>query len=173
MSLPKWFTYERIISVDVESFGLHGEPFAVGWVACDKNFDCVEEGILVRSRWIEDASFIEPDDAKWLRENIPPMRGDCETKQDLLKKFDERTKSLRAFPHVFIADCPVPVEARFFARMGWAPYPLLDVASMYAGRGFDPLETRLRGADEYPLHNPLCDARQTMRQFKELMDLFR
>lgn len=161
----------RYMVFDVESIGLHGEAYAVGWVVVDGTGREMRAGM--------DAC--DPDetngataDRAWVKANCPPLEVSCDSPFAVRQAFwrewsDEANKGA-----VLVADCAWPVEARFLAACiddfpesrRWAgPYPLHDVASVRFAAGFDPLATMGRLPTEEPKHNPLADARQSARLF--------
>lgn len=154
---------------DVESVGLHGEGFAVGWVVLD------QKGVEVEMGFHACASIVcagtEAGHA-WVQKNIPDFEVNCENPEQVRFLFWSTWKLWKAKGAQLFADCAWPVEARFLARCvdddllkrEWeGPYPLHDIASYILPMGDDPLETRERGKDELPVHHPFYDARQSGR----------
>lgn len=71
-----------------------------------------------------------------------------------------------------VTDVPFPVESNFIMASirnnpyEWEQcpvYPLIDVASMLFAHGYDPTASFERLESELPRHNPLNDARQSLR----------
>lgn len=163
---------------DVESVGLHGEGFAVGWVIVD------EEGKEHRNGLIHCPSYNahgSTDDHTWVMKNVPDLGY-----TDLEYPFQVRQAFWKAWVMArydygnfltMVADCPWPVEARFLnqcvddvpGREWKGPYPLLDVGTALKMVGRDPLGTSERLESELPQHNPLADARQSARLFTEAL----
>lgn len=156
-----WFVF------DVESVGLHGDAFAVGWVVIDG-------GGTVLSATYEscDPSLCaagSKHDRQWVAANVPPLSVTTVNPQHLRASFWLAWRVARSrWPGIAMAaDVPWPVEARFLlecirddpARQKEAPYPLYDV-SMFLP---DPLATHERLPNELPAHHPLNDARQSAR----------
>jgi hypothetical protein len=163
----------RYMVFDVESVGLHGEGFAVGWVVINPagielSSGCIaclpscafgyEEGL----NWVE-ANVSIPDDAVRVI-NSRAVR-------DAFWKVWMHEKLQGA---VLVAECAWPVEARFLIacveddlenRTWDGPYPLHDVATHLMARGLDPMAPYPRLENELPAHNPLADARQSARLF--------
>jgi hypothetical protein len=157
---------------DVESVGLHGDAFAVGMVLIDAH-----DGREIKCGMV----WSNPDnvaqgsvgDREWITANIPEL------------EHQRRVLNARMVRDFFwaawlVADCPWPVEARFLTaciadaptERAWnGPYPLIDVASVRLAAGLDPLGTTERFPAELPMHNPLADARQSARLFREAMEI--
>lgn len=152
---------------DVESVGLHGEGYHVGFVVVD---ECGET--------LDAQSFgCDPLDAcgnregrKWIAANSPSLAADLTSPRMVRNEFWRHWSHWRDRGAVMVADCAWPVEARFLmacvhddpeTREG--PYPLHDLASVLLAAGLDSLKDYPRIPGEQPKHNPLCDARQSAR----------
>jgi hypothetical protein len=159
---------------DVESVGLHGEGFAVGWVVLDHLGNEVTCGLLSCLDRMASAG-TQPDRA-WVQENViphlpfPTHGGPFDLREAFWKVYKDEA------PDELWADCPWPVEARFLnacidqcrdARNWEGPYPLLDVGVMIRASGLDAMANHPRRPDEKPAHNPLNDARQSARLLLE------
>lgn len=156
--------------VDVESMGLHGDPFSVGVVITDEKGSVLDEFCYTISRF-----FVKGYDFKWVDDNIPATKITHGSTEEMLKEFWITWKLWKAQGAIMVCDCPWPVETRFLNMcMEFeddkfsGPYPLIDLASMYLALGQSPVIKRDRQSDELPVHHPLCDARQTKRLFFEL-----
>lgn len=158
-------------SFDVESDGLFGKAFAVGWVIVDDKGAELEEGYLgIRTM------FSKTEDA-WVIKNVLPAlpAPNCSSDYQMLVEFwDAWKKAKKDYPGVMmVTDCPFPVEAGFLLEvvkehrphipMEESPYPIIDVASLLVGLRQDPLADYGRLESELPKHNPVCDARQSVR----------
>jgi hypothetical protein len=164
---------------DVESVGLHGEGFAVGWVVVKKSGRIMGRGLFACHP--DDAD--GPDDGReWVAANVPadilPDRG-AYGPMYVRDEFWAAWEHWKSQGAVLVADCSWPVEARFLARCvdqspkdrTWGgPYPLHELASFRLAAGLDPLGTNDRLPDELPAHNPLADARQSARLLIEALD---
>lgn len=159
---------------DVESVGLHGEGFAVGWVVWDQKRGYVADGYVACD---PDAANGTEEAREWVRANVKvkPDRADPRGVRDF---FWTVWRDWAAEGAVLAADVAWPVEARFLAdcisdvpteREWLGPYPLIDIASVRLAAGFDPLGTYDRLPNELPEHNPLNDARQSMRLLLEAL----
>lgn len=156
---------------DVESCGLHGEGFAVGWAVVGPAGQLLANGIAVAP---------PPARLEWLEENVMPH---------LPAPTEATTRAIRdCFWTVWdhwrdrgarlAADVPWPVEARFLSdciaddggREWTGPYPLIDIASVRLAVGLDPLGEEARLPMELPKHNPLADARQSARLLIEALE---
>jgi len=167
----------RFMVFDVESVGLHGEGFAVGWVVVDGDGNEYSGDSICCP--LEAAQ--GPDEGRaWVTEHVLPHLGPAflETPQRVRDTFWWHWMHERALGAVLVADCPWPVEARFLAacieddpvnRTEYGPYPLIDVASVRLAKGLDPLGTDVRFSRELPAHNPEADARQSARLLIEAL----
>lgn len=165
---------------DVESVGLHGVGFAVGWVVVDAGARGAEfaHGMVYTPANAQPGT---PDNHKWVSENVGdlgmPYRA---TRREVRDAFWNAWRYWRAQGAVLCADCPWPVEANFLAecirdapeeREWQGPYPLIDVASARLAVGLDPLGVGERLEGELPVHNPEADARQSARLLLEALAL--
>ena len=160
---------------DVESVGLHGEGFAVGYVVVDKHG--FEHGSGLFCCHPADAEG-EPDDRKWVYQHVPRMLPTHITPEQVRDAFWNEWQLWKERGAVLVADCAWPVEARFLARCvddvpefrDWSgPYPLHELASVLLARGRDPLQNHERLECELPAHHPLNDARQSARLLVEAL----
>jgi hypothetical protein len=178
MGLPDLF-----MVFDVESVGLHGGAYAVGFVVFGRDGGEREAGGL----------WVPPDDVRgtqagrdWLWENarfgLANGWGRClepaMSAPAMRRKFWLTWLQWKGAGAALAADCCWPVEARFLAacvddrpeeREWQGPYPLLDVACFRLAAGLDPLEAVPRLPGELPAHDPLCDARQSARLLAEAL----
>lgn len=176
---------EHLLVFDVESVGLHGEAFAVGYVVVGtKDWDTCDEGLIA---CLSDNAAGRRDDHDWVEEHIPKrviVEGySCEWVQsprEVRDAFWRKWLHLQNEGAWLTADVAWPVEARFLnacvdddaARRNWeGPYPLLDIASVRLAAGLHPLGVVARTAGELPVHNPLADARQSARLLGEAFRL--
>lgn len=154
---------------DVESIGLHGEGFAVGWTV-QQNGREIDFGI----------SACEPEMAKGYVANLEWVKKNC-PKIDILAhsrpvqvrdEFWSQWEKWKAKGAIMAADCAWPVEAHFliecvhddYSKREWSgPYPLIDIGSVLFANGVDPLTKFSREENELPEHDPLADARQSAR----------
>jgi len=184
-------------SFDVESVGLYGPPFAVGWVLMDEErrehdhrfLACPMESVLATRTPISDT------DLEWVRANViknlptvenpayPDRPGlyyaNCLSLKELCTKFWDAWKDARDMHGAtLLTDCGFPVETNFLltvrriiglTSMAESPYPVLDVATALAARGLNPLGNYTRLPAEEPAHNPLCDAWQSARIYTGLL----
>lgn len=157
---------------DVESVGLHGEGFSVGWVVVDAD----EKRVVTSAQYACEPSRAEGTDEsrEWLSKNVPvPRQGyNCASPRGVRDEFWRAWQYGKNKGALLVADCCWPVEARFLAscvddnpkeREFSGPYPLHDVASILLANGVDPLAKHERQADELPEHDPMADARQSAR----------
>lgn len=166
---------DGVMVFDVESVGLHGEAFAVAWVRADCRLNEVGWGALhipiVQAEGDESSR-------EWVRENvsIPAGSVECESPRVLRDTFWAAWTNARVGRVPLLAECLWPVEANFLSRCiadatwdrGWdGPYPFHDIASIRLTAGFDPLAAEPRLEGELPAHDPLADARQSLRLLRE------
>lgn len=162
---------------DVESIGLHGEGFAVGYVVVNKGGERLAEALITCP---PDAACGNDTGRQWVAENIPAWEPTeaWHSPVGVRSAFGRDWKAWKALGAVLVADCAWPVEARFLAawvddvplaREWQGPCPLHDLASVLLALGRDPLATNERLPDELPAHNPLCDARQSARLLIEAL----
>lgn len=158
---------------DVESAGLHGEGFAVGWVVVQAKPTPVTlaDGIAVCAA---------DDVPEWVRINVLPglPKPTHRTAQDVREAFWAIWDRWREEGALLAADVAWPVEANFLTtciaegrgQRDWSgPYPLIDIASIRLAARLDPLAEAPRLPNEYPAHNPLADARQSARLLMEAL----
>lgn len=163
--------------MDVESVGLHGEAFAVGYVVVDEMGD--EIGGAMYSCFPAAARGTRPSHT-WVAENLPLLSDECSSPAEVRAKFWEDFKFWNEEGDLEVwADCGWPVEARFLIacieddhrwREWSGPYPLHEIASAMLAAGKDPLEAHERMVDELPAHDPLKDARQSARLLYEALN---
>lgn len=155
--------------LDVESVGLHGEGFAVGYVVVDS--DGTERG---RGRYAcpPRRANGDEDGRAWVAENVPDLPYEFQTPRAMRGRFWIDWWFWKKQGALLVADCGWPVEARFLAagvddmpaeRTWEGPYPLHELATFMAAAGLDPLGARGRHNDELPEHDPLADAKQSAR----------
>jgi hypothetical protein len=169
-------TVSKYMIFDVESVGLHGEGFAVGYVVVNGDGATLEEGIFHCDPELANGS---DTDRRWVGDNVPTMdrsEGFCAYPADVRFAFWDAWQRWKECGATLWADCAWPVEARFLAqcvdddpegRTWEGPYPLHEIATAALLCGRDPLVTLDRLPNELPVHNPLTDARQSARVFLE------
>ncbi len=164
---------------DVESVGLHGDGFAVGYVII-----AAVDGAEVSSglAWSNPDNVRQGDvhDREWVKNHVPtlPHERRVLSARELREWFWGAWQSAADEGAWLVADCPWPVEARFLhdcigddpgPRQWKGPYPLIDVASVRMAKGLNPLGSEERFSNELPMHNPLADARQSARLLLEAL----
>lgn len=154
---------------DVESIGLHGDAFAVGFTVVDihgKEHDCGKLACDPKK------ALGDESDREWVSENIPHITPNYTATNELRVYFWQKWQEWKGKGAWMAADCAWPVEARFLnycvdwdqESLKWTgPYPLLDISSVLFAFGIDPLQEFPRNEAELPKHDPLCDARQSAR----------
>lgn len=155
--------------LDVESIGLHGEGFAVGWTVQQYGKE-IDFGIAV----------CEPEMAQgyvanleWVKKNCPKINILAhERPVQVRDEFWLQWQKWKTKGAIMASDCAWPVEARFlidcvndlYEQREWGgPYPLIDIGSVLFANGVDPLTKFPREENELPEHDPLADARHSAR----------
>jgi len=163
----------KIFSFDVESIGLHGEGFAVGYVLID---DGVEQyaGYVA----VDPAIARGPVESRqWVAENVPHIVPSHDSLVQMRNAFWDHLQAAKAEGAIILSDCGWPVEANFLSacvadqpetRTWQGPYPLVDVSALVVATGGDPTATRERFPSELPAHHPVSDARQSARIWMQL-----
>lgn len=161
---------------DVESIGLHGEGFAVGWIVVDETGGEHGEG---RIACMANDAMGNRAGHDWVGMNVPPFELTEHSPRHVRDRFWLAWIHWKSRGAVLVADCAWPVEARFLAacvsddlpsREWDGPYPLHELASFRLAAGLDPLGTNLRRPNELPAHDPLADARQSARLLLEAVN---
>ena len=154
---------------DVESIGLHGEGFAVGWVVIDDSGARVAERMYACDPEQARGTYTSHD---WVHQNVAIDKITHPSTAEVRAAFWIDWLHWRGEGAQLWADCAWPVEARFLiaciednhgSREWNGPYPLHDIATLALAAGSDPLKTWNRNPDELPAHSPLMDARQSAR----------
>lgn len=157
--------------IDVESVGLHGPGFAVGFCLADYSGYVTNEGIYAVKP--DSLSVDDVEGLRWVQQNvnIEQKHYNCWSLEEVRLKFWQFWEQCWDRCTMF-ADVTWPVESNFLSaciaddwpRRRWnGPYPLLDVASFLYASGRDGMGTFDRRPDELPTHNPLADARQSLQ----------
>jgi hypothetical protein len=160
----------KFMVFDVESIGLHGEGYAVGFVVVDAEGNKLDEGLYACHPYGARGS---KEDFEWVEKNAPSIPPTHEAPWLMRAAFWRKWMQWKSDGvTILLADCAWPVEARFLtqcvddsplARKWDGPYPLHDLASFLLANGRNPLEKYGRIEGELPEHNPLCDAKQSAR----------
>lgn len=162
-TLPKLF-----MVFDVESIGLHGEGWTVGFVVVDATGLPFGTG---KYACLPSMAAGSEEGRIWVAANCPPMLTNCSTTHEVRRRFWQDWLVWKERGAVLVADCQWPVEARFLIaciddapdERGWSgPYPMHELASFMLAAGMDPMKEYERLPDE-PKHDPLGDARQSAR----------
>lgn len=163
--------------MDVESIGLHGEGYAVGFVVLDADGNRLDSGCFACPPYAARGS---ADGFKWITENAPELKTSHDSPWQVRAAFWKKWMEHKIPGTVMVADCGWPVEARFLIQCvedkpmerEWSgPYPFHELATLMIAMGQDPMETRDRIAGENPKHDPLADAVQSARLLMECLAL--
>lgn len=153
--------------MDVESIGLYGEAFAVGYIMLDAELKEFAEGIFCCDPKLAIGCI---HDYAWIEKNVPKLEINCLSPRDVRQRFWEDWVYYKNQGALLFADCSYPVETNFLAqcvkdnnKLNNSPYPLYDIASMLFSAGYDPIANYERREDELPKHDPVKDARQSSR----------
>lgn len=175
ISLEKIGKEIPLMVFDVESIGLHGEGYAVGYVVF-QNGEEVESDKFVCSK---DCAAGWSADRNWVDKNIPDFEENSPDTYTIQEKFWQKWMEWKNKGAVLAADCQWPVESRFLcscidnlpADRSWdGPYPFIEISSILLAADFDPLGTFPRFKNELPAHDPLTDARQSARLLFEAIE---
>lgn len=164
---------------DVESIGLHGQAFAVGGGIYQEDGTAIREFLFSFPR---ENAIGAASDRDWVNANVPKMDITHSDSRGIREAFWSEAMEAKKRPGIlFAAECGFPVEARFVASCiddgegrcwSW-PFPLHEIASVMFIAGIDPVAHYDRLPGESPVHNPLCDSRQSMRMLKMSLDRLR
>ena len=174
--------------IDVESMGIHGQGFAVGYVVQDENRNEVASALYSAP---SDLARGDHYDREWVKKHVEPHLPKYPTHSSLLAMrtaFWEDWLYWRERGAEGWADCLWPVEARFLnacvddyydlperghdssikrSRKDKGPYPFHEIATVMLMAGWNPTANYPRLPNELPKHNPLADARQSARLLYE------
>lgn len=169
---------------DVESIGLHGEGFAAGYVLIERDGTVVREDFFHcdPERAASAGGELDAEDRTWVAENVPPLGLTSRLANPAAVRgalWDQWERAKEDFPAVHAAaECVWSVDTAFLTaavlddvdKRKWrGPHPLIDIATVIAMVGFDPIAVfpRLEGEDA---HHPLGDARQSARLLAECLN---
>lgn len=170
--------------MDVESVGLHGPAFWVGYVVVDPEGHEHDSNSIYFDPSLFSVMWYDAEDMDWVKKNIAKpnpnkvtIAGSTRSMRDIFWSDWMKWRNREAW---LAADVAWPVEGHFLnqcikddepGRKWLAPYPLIDVASVRLAKGLDPLATNHRFENELPQHDPLADARQSARLLLEALKL--
>lgn len=163
---------------DVESVGLHGEGFQVGYVVVN---EVGEELSSMRYQCRYEDALGTREGRDWVRDNCPPRDpedpGNMFTPKNVRYAFWMAWKAWHKSTDAALwSDCVWPVESNFLTacvmddpdeREWEGPYPCYDVMTLRLAAGLNPHERCERLPNELPEHDALCDARQSARLMLE------
>lgn len=163
---------------DVESIGLHGEGFAVGWTVVRR-----DGGVVASATYACDPSLANGSESgrTWVNNNVKLIFGhNCNAPRWVRDEFWRAWEYAKKQGATLWAECSWPVEANFLSaciaddpeNREWSgPYPLHDVATLRLAAGMDPLKTESRRENELPVHCPQADSRQSARLLIEAFNI--
>lgn len=183
----------KVFSFDIESVGLRGPGFCVGYAVWDNGVEeasgllGTEVGYVTGlNRWrpsgvaTEKPCFTD-EDQRWISRNVVPhlpVLG----RTDLVEvraQFWDLWTMYRRRGAVMLVNTPFPVESNFLAAcvaddpsrlVIGTPLPIIDLKSLIlaSGKLGETEEWWPVLPNEKPEHNPVCDARRAARIFFEL-----
>ena len=169
---------DLILVIDVESVGLHGPAFAVGYVLIDFKGVVMAEGThAVNPNGIGNVDSVG---LKWVNEHVKIEAFNHINAFQMRRAFWDIWDKVRHQAWM-AADCTWPVESNFLSaciaddpvtRMWLGPYPLLDISTMSIASGRRNYRQEDRLPNELPEHHPLMDARQSARLLTEMLPDF-
>jgi len=161
---------------DVESIGLHGEGFVVGWVVVDRLGNNYEQKYIACDPIFAKGTHLE---FSWVHRNVPKFNYFAKSPREVRDMFWIDWLKWKEKNAILVADCNWPVETNFISecikdyfqfRNKRGPYPFLDLGSILFAKGKDPIATYDRTEDELPKHHPLRDAKQSARLLIEVLN---
>jgi hypothetical protein len=166
---PEITAETKLLSIDVESNGLHGKAFAVGAVVMQLDGTVIEE--------FSARCPIEGELDLWVKKNVLPVLEEFpethRTARAMRDDFWEWYKTAKDTADYMMVDNGYPVEARFLIscqddeledRYWDHSFPLLDLSSIFITIGVKPLAVRYKfvaeelGDAQNLQHNPRFDA---------------
>jgi hypothetical protein len=155
-----------LLIFDVESIGLHGEGFAVGWIVVEKGKE-TSQGYAACPPLRAGG---DRESRKWVTRHVLPRLPppNCETTRQVRDVFWLIWERLRLQSGELMVDCGWPVEVNFLSacvtddpgRGGRGPYPLREASEIRRALGREVLG--FPDAD----HHPTQDARQTWESIR-------
>lgn len=162
--------------LDAETDGLYGPFLTVALSVSDSHGTVLDEFYGGVSPSIARAK--DP----WVIENVIPILGNYEgfsSEEELLEEVWCYWEKYRNDAQCFI-DVPFPVESRLLMkivardmaeRAMLAPFPIIDLASLLYGKGYDPLVNRLSLISQHEnQHNALSDVRIIREILEKILD---
>ncbi|MHB1417198.1 MAG: hypothetical protein ACYC1C_18285 [Chloroflexota bacterium] len=156
---------------DIESIGLHGEAFAVGYVLVDGEGRELESGIFAcppaQARGQE-------SQRSWVEEHVPSLPLTHDNPRGVRDAFWSLWMEAKGKGAQLVAEIAWPVETNFLSacvqdlpaqREKESDTLLYDLSTARLVRGLGSADKEERLPDELPKHNPLADAMQTARLF--------
>ena len=164
-----------LLSIDAETVGLYGEPFAIGYTLVNNKGSEFDRAYLACP--LESAQGLDSN-REWVQRHVVPSlpkeyryRNPSELCEAFYKEWMKIKNTYADL--LIISDCHYPVETNLFARMVKSdeqsreftgPYPLHEVATAIMTARMD-LKDYPRNKAELPEHNPVNDARYAARLF--------
>lgn len=167
-----------LMIIDVESIGLYGQAFCVGYVVYDRNLKGFLAKTLLSCPHTE--AFGETcfkDDVKWVEENViqylptPSIR--CDNPQELRNIWYDHYNAYKTAYGTELslwADCIYPVETNFLRQVALdnvrdrafkMPYPIHEIATIRQLVGLNP--TASYDLPKELSHNPIAECEYIVR----------
>jgi hypothetical protein len=159
--------------LDCETNGLQGQTFAVAFAMFDIN----------GPKSIEDWRYCPYDlTDQWCKDNLPKFddkKYELKNPQELINWFNEAYK-FHGYPTI-VSDHVFPCESNFLAlcakEVKRSFYPIIDmfgfVQTLEMFSSCDFKDTKKRLPTELPFHHPLCDCRQSIREYLYYVNLIK
>jgi len=169
---------DLILVIDVESVGLHGPAFAVGYTLMHFNGEILFEGTHATNP--NGMSPVDDLGLKWVNEHVKIDNFNHLNAFQMRRAFWDIWDKVRNEAWM-AANCTWPVESNFLSaciaddpviRMWQGPYPLLDISTISIASGRRNYRREERLPNELPEHNPLMDVRQSARLLAEMLPDF-
>jgi hypothetical protein len=168
----KLTSQSKLFVFDVESIGLRGEAFAVGFVMSNGPEIFLRHYFAMPRRLATGTA----EDRAWCEKNIPEIQENCTSAYDMRFQFWNAWKMAKENGAIMCADVAWPVEAKFLLECAQldgnehhGPYPLVDIASVMLAAGMDPMVSYDRREGEQSVHDPVADSAQSHRLLVEAL----
>lgn len=174
---------KKILSIDAETNGLWGLPFAIAATVTDESGNetaafalrCPDTNVTVQ--WVKDNVLPHIQDIPLIKEDQPPL-----TPYALLLREFAQFYHLHRQDAVIIAHCPFPVEAGLFREMHSkrligdfeGPFPFIGIEGLLDAKNEPTTQaTEYMVKHDLPLpagspHNPLYDCRVATTMYRHL-----
>ena len=165
---------------DVESIGLHGQTFSVAGGIYDAEASPLHEFAY---HCDPIPGYGAEHDIQWVKVNVRHHASSiyCASRETIRQFFwKEWMHAKENHKAAMFVECGWPVEARFLSecimdaleiRKWQGAYPMHEIASIMAAAEMDPMATYERQPNELPAHEPLADAKLSVRLLIQAINL--